>query len=260
MNNNQGIQNLSNFFRHQFETKNQEEHDQEFSERLSTGKQNPQIASVSCADSFCLGLYEACGISPQPNHVFTADAAGNPLVREYYIKSKNEVAVAGRGTLSYWMNHIAKNGSADKYFLIVEGHTMCGAMNAIMGDVNGEVVGLREELEFLKSEVYEPLKERLENIKDPQERLAYLAQHNVDYQISKAMDFYKDVVKSGKITFIGTMRDLTGTLYTKEYKKKGDVYVTNIDGVTEIDRMKKSKVLSLLNLPQDTIDFTVRRI
>lgn len=235
-------------------------HGDEFSERLKTGKQDPQIASVSCADSFCLGLYEACGISPQPNHVFTADAAGNPLVREYYVKSQKELVIAPRGTITYWVNHIAKQGSAERYLLILEGHTMCGAMNAIMGDVSGEDVGLREELEFLKSEVYNPLKQTLEDIEDPQKRLAYLAQSNVDYHINKAMNHYKSAVESGKLTFIGTMRDLTGTLYTKEHKKKGDVYVTNIDGVTDVEQIKKSNVVSLLNLPQDTLDFTVRRI
>ncbi len=73
---------------------------------------------------------------------------------------------------------------------------------------------------------------QLVKIGDEKKELAYLSQTNVDYQVEKALEYYGDRVKEGKLAIVGGIYDFVGA-YSNT---RGRVVITNINGI--YDKMK----------------------
>jgi len=77
---------------------------------------------------------------------------------------------------------------------------------------------------------------QLVKIGDEKKELAYLSQTNVDYQVEKALEYYGDRVKEGKLAIVGGIYDFVGA-YSNT---KGRVVVTNINGIYEKKKLQEN--------------------
>ncbi len=77
---------------------------------------------------------------------------------------------------------------------------------------------------------------RLVKIGDEKKELAFLSQTNVDYQVEKALEYYGDRVKEGKLSIVGGIYDFVGA-YSDT---KGRVVVTNINGIYDKNKLQES--------------------
>lgn len=202
-----------------------------------TAHQSPYITLVTCADSRVHGNVLGMDIF---NKVFMVRNAGN------------QVAV-NRGSIEFSLCVLKTP------VMLVMGHTDCGAVKFATHACitqSKEIVNLAKSFDKLikadyssmsreiKSEIL-PLTipiERgipdLRKIQNEMKELAYLSQINVDYQIEKALKYYGDMVKEGKLTIIGGVYDFVGA-YSKQL---GRVLITNINGtINPIDLHDKAR-------------------
>jgi len=265
----EGAEILANLAKVQYNNRNTKYVARPFLDRLEHGGQDPAIGGAGCGDSFCTGLYEAAGIRPDPNIVFTGDNPGNALVTKIYDTRLDKLVKTGTSSTAYFVKHIAAHGKRPKYFLFAEGHTLCGAMDVILANgYHEEEAGLYEHVAFLHEKLKTTIKKLDEkNITDNVMRNALLAQKNVDVQVEMAMELYKKLhpglIEKGKLNIIGMMRDITGDIYAPETPMIGDVFITNINGITNIDKIKEylsNYVFDGISVSKEAINHNVRRL
>ena len=277
-------------FQRQFLVRNKE-HDPathaEFHGRVHAGKgQDPSALLIGCGDSFCAGynhelaetIIQKTGSRPSTspiNGVFTGDAPLNPLFMRLPSGSVTTVPSAG-----YFLNHLVPHGKRPMYGVFVEGHTLCGGANAVYANgenfplpvdekngglhmvLNFPLEGLKEYVHSLKSTSDENVRKAFPNSSQDADtlRLALLSQANVDLQIEKAMEVYGDL--DGKVMFLGVMRDLTGDIYAPDTPQFGDVFITNVNGITDVNEISSllTDKCGQYGLTQDAVEYSVRRL
>lgn len=265
----EGAMILANLVRVQYRNRNTTYTPVAFFDRLEHGGQDPAICGAACGDSFCTSLYESAGMRPDPNIVFTGDNPGNALITRIYDTRIDKLVKTGTSSTAYFVKHIAAHGKRPKYFLFAEGHTLCGAMDVVLANgYHEEEAGLYEHIAFLHEKLKTTIKKLDEKeITDKVMRNALLAQKNVDVQVEMGMDLYKKLhpglIESGKLNIIGMMRDITGDIYAPETPMVGDVFITNINGITDVDKIKEylsNFVFEDIKVSKEAVEHNVRRL
>lgn len=188
--------------------------------------QNPYITLLTCSDSRVQG-----------------DILGKDIFNKVFIirNAGNQFAV-NRGSIEYSLFVL------NTPVMLVLGHTDCGAVKfATHACVtqSKEIINLSKSVDHLMKSDYSSLSREiksemlpltipiergipeLQKIQNETKELAYLSQTNVDYQIEKALKYYSERVKEGKLTIIGGIYDFVGA-YSQQL---GRVLITNINGI-----------------------------
>lgn len=184
-------------------------------------KQTPTVTLVTCCDSRVpQDLFNIESL----NNIFTVRNIGNQ-----YRNSE--------GSIKYPIMHLKTP------LLIVMGHTGCGAIKASLSDyreeddtIQKEVIGLVNSIRLANQTT------NVQKIDDENKRLAVYAQINVDHQIGKLLADYqiKKKVSDGQLFIIGMIFDIHGIFGDKA----AHAYITNINGVTNIEEMTEHKIAS----------------
>jgi carbonic anhydrase len=194
-----------------------EEHSSEF-EALKL-KQTPKVALLTCCDSRVpQNLFDV----DSPNEIFTVRNIGNQ-----YGNSE--------GSVKYPILHLHTP------LLIVLGHTGCGAIKAVLSDYREDDEAIQKEVIGLVNAIRSANQTRdMSKITDEDQKLAIYAQVNVDHQISKivAERNLKAKIQKQMLYVVGMIFDIHG-LYGG---KSASVYITNINGITDINAMKKHEL------------------
>jgi len=145
--------------------------------------------------------------------------------------------------------------------MLVLGHTDCGAVKFATHACitqSKEIINLAKSFDSLMKTDYSSVSREIKSemlpltipiergipdlrkIQNEMKELAYLSQINVDYQIEKALKYYGNMVKEGKLTIIGGIYDFVGA-YSKQL---GRVLITNINGnINPIDLHEKARAI-----------------
>ena len=201
--------------------------------------QSPYITLLTCADSRVHGHILGMDLF---NKVFIVRNAGN------------QVAI-NRGSIEFALYVL------NTPVMLVLGHTDCGAVKFATHACitkSKEIINLAKSFDKLidtdfssvsreiKAEML-PLAipiERgipdLRKIQNEMKELAFLSQINVDYQIEKALKYFGDRVREGKLIIIGGIYDFVGA-YSKQL---GRILITNINGIVNpIDLQDKARAI-----------------
>jgi len=157
-----------------------------------------------------------------PNEIFTVRNIGNQ-----YGNSE--------GSVKYPILHLHTP------LLIVLGHTGCGAIKAVLSDYREDDEAIQKEVIGLVNAIRSANQTRdMSKITDEDQKLAIYAQVNVDHQISKivAERNLKAKIQKQMLYVVGMIFDIHG-LYGG---KSASVYITNINGITDINAMKKHEL------------------
>lgn len=168
-------------------------------EELSKG-QNPQVTLVTCSDSRV------------PTRVLAEDNENKLFVIE---NIGNQIKTA-QGSVDYGVLHLKTP------YLIILGHSDCGAVKAADGDYSEEPEAIIRELELVRKAMGEGTTD---------ER----AKNNVDFQVSVALERYNHLVDNKKLTVIGMMMDFSG-IYGEE---KGKVHIINVNGSNDREEIER---------------------
>ena len=183
----------------------------------STWGQAPLRFTHTCIDSRCHGqMYGET--SAQIGKTFRSRLAGNFV---------DSVVIGG---IQYAVGH-AKTG-----YLLITGHTGCGAVAASMGDYSNEPEILQSALDAIKSD-YAAIEDdiQLKNLSD----LTTITFKNVQAQVLKVKEAMKEQVESGQFTVIGTVYDNQG-----ELGDAGLTYIYSINGETDADTIMNHPVMA----------------
>ena len=176
--------------------------------------QSPTITLVTCSDSRVSGHIMN---KDMVNQVFHVRNIGNQIENNY-------------GSVDYGIHHLKTP------ILLILGHTDCGAIKASQSDFSKESDEIRSELYPL----YFNLKESSKGLDVKETKnVTRLVQANVDKQVKLAMNRYG----STNTNFIGAVFDIHGHMSSQE----GRIIITNINGITDIDRMRDHPLLSELD-------------
>jgi carbonic anhydrase len=196
--------------------------------------QHPDITVVSCSDSRVL---ERC-LDDEIGKIFSIKNIGNRVEPNL-------------GSIEYGVQHLHTP------IFMVLGHTGCGAIHASTTDVSHEHYRIIRSLDFIKPTVAEVQKLMIKKggiagymaehppVVKPISETAYfetlVTEANVDRQIETALNDEKirELVYTGKLMIVGAIYDFKD-IYSKE---KGAVFVININGETDVNRLKKLKAL-----------------
>ena len=201
--------------------------------------QNPYITLLTCADSRVQGEILGKDIF---NKVFIIRNAGNQFA-------------INRGSIEYSLFVL------NTPVMLVLGHTDCGAVKFATHACitqSKEIINLAKSFDALMKTDYSSVSREIKSemlpltipiergipdlrkIQNEMKELAYLSQINVDYQIEKALKYYGNMVKEGKLTIIGGIYDFVGA-YSKQL---GRVLITNINGnINPIDLHDKARAI-----------------
>jgi carbonic anhydrase len=181
--------------------------------------QQPVIVYLGCSDS---RVAEPFGQGF--NKIFVQRNAGNRLDKPLL-----------SGSITYSLMHIPTT-----VVLYIVGHTGCGAIGGAIGDFSKEKSDLKEYLESMNY---------LLNSKDIVEKTAIpkgvdanlfrntlYSEINVDYQVKKAIELYKELITAGKMIVIGGMYDIHG-IYPCG---KGIIHPINAEGEKDIEKVKNN--------------------
>lgn len=167
--------------------------------------QKPRATVVTCSDS----RVQSHALDQTPdNDLFTVRNIGN------------QIATA-EGSVEYGVRHL------NTPLLIVIGHSACGAIKAASGDY---------------SSLEDPIKRELDTIKIDKgsENMAGV-KANVNNQVAYALSKFDKEVKEGKLVVMGAVYDFRNDLK----QGYGKLVVTNLNGETNADALKKSPLLKL---------------
>jgi len=191
-----------------FNTNNnfREEHsDDFFSEFKNT--QSPKSTHLGCSDSRVHMLSH--NSNPQ-NEVFVIRNIGNQLI-------------TNEGSVDFGVQVL------NTPYLVIMGHTGCGAVEASLGKVITGIPDIDKELGTLKLSS--------KNLND-----AII--ENVNTQVARAINKYKSKIDSGELVVFGMIYD-----FRNDFKKgKGSLLITNVNGVTSPEEIKQiygSKVANM---------------
>ncbi len=210
-----------------------EKHSSEF-EQLKL-KQTPKVTLLACCDSRVpQNIFDIDG----PNEIFTIRNIGNQF--------RNS-----EGSVKYPILHLHTP------LLIVMGHTGCGAIKASLSDYRGDDDTIQKEVIGLVNSIRLANQIRdMSKIEDENQKLAIYAQVNVDHQISKITAEYtvKAKIQKQELYVVGMVFDIHG-IYGG---KSAHVYITNINGITDIDAMKKHDIA--VEIGMDLVDLKFKRL
>jgi carbonic anhydrase len=196
--------------------------------------QHPDVTLVTCSDSRVLeGV-----LDDQIGKIFSIKNIGNRVEPNL-------------GSIEYGVGHLHTP------ILMIMGHTGCGAVHASMLDLTGEHHRIIKSLDFIKPTVAcvqkllikkgglaryqkEAKFKPVTPINDEVYLETLVSEANVDRQIDNLLndESIRKLVYSGKLTIIGAIYDFKD-IYSK---KKGSVFVINVNGDTVVDRLKKSDI------------------
>lgn len=156
------------------------------------------------------------------------------------------------GSIEYGVGHLHTP------ILMILGHTGCGAIHASTRDVSGEHYRIIRSLEFIKPTVAEVQKLLIKKggiaaymadhppwVKPVSEEAYFetlVTEANVDRQVEAVLndDKIRELVYTGKLMVVGAIYDFKD-IYSPE---KGAVFVININGETDVEKLKRLNVLS----------------
>ncbi len=207
-----------------------EKHSSEF-EQLKL-KQNPKVALLTCCDSRVpQNLFD----KDSPNEIFTIRNIGNQFR-------------SSEGSVKYPILHL------NTPLLIVLGHTGCGAITACLSDYQREDDAIQKEIIGLVDSISLADQARdMSKMADESQKLAIYAQVNVDYQISKIMaeDDVNAKIQQQELYVVGMVFDIHGVYGGKP----AHVYVTNINGITDIDKIKRQDIAVEVRMNLGNLNF-----
>jgi carbonic anhydrase len=195
--------------------------------------QHPDITLVTCSDSRVLER-----------------ALDDEIGKVFSIKNIGNRVEPNLGSIEYGVGHLHTP------ILMILGHTGCGAIHASTKDVSGEHYRIVRSLEFIKPTVAEVQKLLIKKggiagyiadhppLVKPISEEAYfetlVTEANVDRQVGAVLndDKIRDLVFTGKLMVVGAIYDFKD-IYSPE---KGAVFVININGETNGDKLKKLKI------------------
>ncbi len=179
-------------------------------------KQTPKVTLLACCDSRVpQNLFDI----DSPNEIFTVRNIGNQF--------RNS-----EGSVKYPIIHLHTP------LLIVLGHTGCGAIKAVLSDYREDDDAIQKEVIGLVNSIRVANQTRdMTKIADENQKLAIYGQANVDQQVNKIMAEYsvKAKIQKQKLYVVGMVFDIHGVYGGK----LAQVYITNINGITDIDEIKK---------------------
>jgi carbonic anhydrase len=182
-------------------------------------KQTPKVTLLACCDSRVpQNLFDVAG----PNEIFAVRNIGNQFENS-------------GGSVMYSILHLHTP------LLIVMGHTGCGAIKASLSDYRGDEEAIQREVIGLIDSIRTANRNRdMPKISDENQKLAVYAQVNVDVQVSRitAKASVNEKIKKQELCVVGMIFDIHGVYGGK----LADAYVTNINGETDIQRMKKQDI------------------
>jgi len=207
-----------------------EEHSTEF-EQLKL-KQTPIVTLLSCCDSRVpQNLFNIDGL----NEIFTVRNIGNQFENS-------------EGSVKYPVMHLHTP------LLIVLGHTGCGAIKASLSDYRKEDSAIQKEVIGLVNSIRLADQTRdLSNVDNEDQKLAIYSQVNVDHQISNILAEcnFEAKIKNGELCVIGMVFDIHGVYGGKS----ASAYVTNINGITDINQMRNNEVAAEIGLDLSELRF-----
>jgi len=174
--------------------------------------QHPILTMITCSDA-----------RVQTN-IFTFD----PIDKIFVIRNIGNQIRTSEGSIDYGVLHLHTP------ILLILGHTHCGAIKAAMLNYSNETTGIVEELDKL----HLPLS--LAHAQGSfEQRWLKNVQVNVDYQVEFCVKRYAKLIKAGELVVVGAVYDFINA-YKRGY---GRVIITNINGIKDIDKIKKCKAL-----------------
>jgi carbonic anhydrase len=198
-------------------------------------KQSPKVALLTCGDSRVpQNLFDV----DSPNEIFMVRNIGNQF--------RNS-----EGSIKYPLLHL------NTPIMIVMGHTGCGAIKASLSDYRGEDDTIQKEVIGLVNSIRLANQTRdMDSFTDEAIKQAVYAQVNVDHQINKIISEYniKSKIQSGQLTVVGMMFDIHGLYGTEE----AHTYITNINGITETDKLKKHPIVS--EIEEELAELKIKRL
>ena len=177
-------------------------------------KQYPVITLLACSDSRVPGNM----VGSMFNRVFTIENIGNQVK-------------TGEGSILYGLLHLGTP------FMIVSGHSDCGAIKAASSDYSGEPEALRKELTTVKQSLNQGLKAMKGSLSDDEKKkYTQLAELTVDVQIEYLLSHpeIKELVEHKDLYILGTMLDLHD-VYGGGYAR---TYLSNVNGEKNPDMIK----------------------
>ncbi len=177
-------------------------------------KQYPVITLLACSDSRVPGNM----LGSLFNRVFSIENIGNQVK-------------TGEGSILYGLLHLGTP------FMIVSGHSDCGAIKAASSDFSGEPDALRKELDIVKESLAEGVNSFAGSLSnDDKVKYTQLAELNVDVQIDYLLNnpAVKELVDKKELYILGAMLDLHD-VYGGGYAK---TYLSNVNGEKNPDAIK----------------------
>ncbi|MBL8675833.1 MAG: carbonic anhydrase [Alphaproteobacteria bacterium] len=162
--------------------------------------QNPRVTMVLCSDSRVQTDNFSQGAE---NDIFVARNIGNQFITT-------------AGSIEYGVNVLKTP------VLMIVGHSHCGAIKAAMGDVASLPVSIRKEVETID----------IKSAKDDKQGVI----ENVHYQVKKALDQFKDKVKTGQLAIVGAVYDFRND-YGYGY---GQLIIVDLNGEKNSEKIKDS--------------------
>lgn len=163
--------------------------------------QNPRVTMVMCSDSRVQTDNFSQGAE---NNIFVVRNIGNQFTTT-------------QGSVEYGVNVLKTP------VLIFVGHSHCGAVKAALGNMDQIDPGIRKELVTLD----------VKEAKNDKEGVLL----NVNDQVQKSLDQFKDKVHSGKLAIVGAIYD-----FRNDYGYgKGQLIIVNLNGETNPEEIRKSE-------------------
>jgi len=207
-------------------------------EATSSGKyrdivdgQHPDVTLVTCSDSRVLER----ALDDQIGKIFSIKNIGNRVEPNL-------------GSIEYGVGHLHTP------VLMIMGHTGCGAIHASTLELKDEHARILKSLEFIKPTVAEVQKLLIKNgglktyrnetkarpatnVSDEAYFETLVTEANVDKQIDNLLNdpTIRNLVYTDKLMVVGGIYDFKD-IYSK---KKGSIFVVNINGETDVGRLKK---------------------
>jgi carbonic anhydrase len=197
--------------------------------------QKPDITLVSCSDSRVL-----------------ESSLDNEIGKVFSIKNIGNRVEPNLGSIEYGVSHLHTP------VLMIMGHTGCGAVHASTQDFTKEHYRIVRSLDFIKPTVGEVqklmikkggiaiyMKEHPPMVKPVTEDVYFetlVSEANVDRQVETILndDAIRKLVYAGKVIIVGAIYDFKD-IYSTE---RGAVFVININGETDLDKIKKLDVIA----------------
>ncbi|NLW07573.1 MAG: carbonic anhydrase, partial [Clostridia bacterium] len=126
-------------------------------------------------------------------------------------------------------------------FMLIVGHSDCGALKAAMSDYSGEPGAIARELDNVKKSLHEIQSSAYTLREEPSVKYTQLAELNVDMQVNYmlANTAVARLVEEGSLSIIGIILDLHN-VYGQGYGKS---YLINHNGVRNLQQLQQIKEL-----------------